>query len=122
MRVCWHVIVRGCCVYTHARVRMRACISMWWRVNCCSLCALYVVRSQTRSPPPSPAGVNALTRSLASEWGRYGLRFVAIAPGPIETKGAFSRLDPTGGFKASMLKRLPTGRLGDPVEVRFDMI
>ena len=32
------------------------------------------------------AGVDNLTRSLASEWGRYGLRFNAIAPGPIETK------------------------------------
>ena len=27
-----------------------------------------------------------LHRSLASEWGRYGMRFNAIAPGPIETK------------------------------------
>jgi 2,4-dienoyl-CoA reductase len=37
------------------------------------------------------SGVHALTRSLAAEWGKYGLRFVGIAPGPIETKGAFSR-------------------------------
>lgn len=31
------------------------------------------------------AGVHAMTKSLAAEWGRYGIRFVAIAPGPIET-------------------------------------
>ncbi len=31
------------------------------------------------------AGVHSMTKSLAAEWGRYGLRFVAIAPGPIET-------------------------------------
>lgn len=42
------------------------------------------------------AGVTALTRSLAAEWGKYGIRLVGIAPGPIETKGAFSRLDPSG--------------------------
>lgn len=32
------------------------------------------------------AGVEAMVKSLAAEWGRYGLRFNAIAPGPIETK------------------------------------
>ncbi len=32
------------------------------------------------------SGVEAITKSLAVEWGRYGLRFNAIAPGPIETK------------------------------------
>lgn len=45
------------------------------------------------------AGVSALVRSLGHEWGKYGIRHVGIAPGPIETKGAFSRLDPTGQFK-----------------------
>ena len=49
------------------------------------------------------AGVNAMVRSLAAEWGRYGLRFVGIAPGPIETKGAFERLDPSGQFKPMMV-------------------
>ena len=32
------------------------------------------------------AGVESLTRSLAAEWGRYGMRFNAISPGPVETK------------------------------------
>lgn len=49
------------------------------------------------------AGVAAMTRSLAAEWGRHGIRFVGIAPGPIETKGAFSRLDPSGQFKDMMI-------------------
>lgn len=49
------------------------------------------------------AGVAAMTKSLAAEWGRYGIRFVGIAPGPIETKGAFSRLDPSGQFKDMMI-------------------
>lgn len=63
------------------------------------------------------AGVHSLIGSLSAEWGRYGLRFVGIAPGPIETKGAFSRLDPSGQFKAVMTERLPAKRLGEPQEL-----
>uniref|UniRef100_A0A667ZVM7 2,4-dienoyl CoA reductase 1, mitochondrial n=1 Tax=Myripristis murdjan TaxID=586833 RepID=A0A667ZVM7_9TELE len=63
------------------------------------------------------AGVEALCKSLAAEWGRHGLRFNIIQPGPIRTKGAFSRLDPTGSFEEAMLGRIPAGRLGTPDEV-----
>ena len=56
-------------------------------------------------------------RSLASEWGRYGMRFNCIAPGPIETEGAFSRLDPTGEFLKHVFTRIPCGRLGEPEEL-----
>lgn len=57
------------------------------------------------------AGCNNLVRSLASEWGKYNLRFVGVAPGPIKTEGAFSRLDPTGEFTEKLAKQLPLGRL-----------
>ncbi|KAL9975417.1 hypothetical protein ACROYT_G012578 [Oculina patagonica] len=63
------------------------------------------------------AGVETMTRSLAAEWGRYGMRFNAIAPGPIETKGAFSRLDPQGRFKSIAIERIPAGRLGEIPEL-----
>ncbi|ELU08250.1 hypothetical protein CAPTEDRAFT_168082 [Capitella teleta] len=63
------------------------------------------------------AGVEALTKSLASEWAKYGMRFNCIAPGPIETKGAFSRLDPTGRFKQKAMNRIPAGRLGEAEEL-----
>lgn len=63
------------------------------------------------------AGVEAMCKSLAAEWGRYGMRFNVIQPGPIRTKGAFSRLDPTGMFEKSMIGRIPTGRLGTPGEI-----
>ncbi|KAK8401424.1 hypothetical protein O3P69_002890 [Scylla paramamosain] len=63
------------------------------------------------------AGVETLTRSLAAEWGRYGMRFNCIAPGPIETEGAFSRLDPTGSFVNAAHKRIPAGRLGEIEEL-----
>ncbi|XP_052815385.1 2,4-dienoyl-CoA reductase [(3E)-enoyl-CoA-producing], mitochondrial-like isoform X1 [Mya arenaria] len=63
------------------------------------------------------AGVEALAKSLASEWGRYGIRYNCIQPGPIRTKGAFSRLDPTGQWSEKMLDVLPTGRLGEVQEL-----
>ncbi|XP_058868569.1 2,4-dienoyl-CoA reductase, mitochondrial isoform X2 [Acipenser ruthenus] len=63
------------------------------------------------------AGIESLCKSLAAEWGRYGMRFNVIQPGPIPTKGAFSRLDPTGMFEKTMIDRIPTGRLGTPGEI-----
>lgn len=63
------------------------------------------------------AGVEALTKSLACEWAAYGMRFNCIQPGPIYTKGAFSRLDPTGSFQEAVLETIPAGRLGQVVEL-----
>lgn len=65
----------------------------------------------------SKAAVNNLTKSLASEWGKYGIRFNAIAPGPIYTEGAFSRLDPLGNLQKNVKKTLPTSRMGEPEEL-----
>jgi len=58
------------------------------------------------------AGVQALTRSLAVEWGNRGIRMNAIAPGPIPTQGAFSRLLPRADFEDLAKKRIPLGRFG----------
>ncbi|KAL6065802.1 hypothetical protein STEG23_019507 [Scotinomys teguina] len=63
------------------------------------------------------SGVEAMNKSLAAEWGRYGMRFNIIQPGPIKTKGAFSRLDPTGRFEKEMIERIPCGRLGTVEEL-----
>ncbi|XP_042320951.1 2,4-dienoyl-CoA reductase [(3E)-enoyl-CoA-producing], mitochondrial [Sceloporus undulatus] len=63
------------------------------------------------------AGVEALCKSLTAEWGRYGMRFNVIQPGPVKTKGAFSRLDPTGEFEKIMIQRIPCGRLGTVEEI-----
>ncbi|HEY3038688.1 MAG TPA: SDR family oxidoreductase [Pyrinomonadaceae bacterium] len=57
------------------------------------------------------AGVDALTRNLAVEWGRYGIRVNAIAPGPIEDTEGMKRLVPEP-VKEKLLKNIPLGRFG----------
>jgi peroxisomal 2,4-dienoyl-CoA reductase len=57
------------------------------------------------------AGVDALTRNLAVEWGRYGIRVNAIAPGPIEDTEGMKRLVPEP-IKEKLRKNIPVGRFG----------
>jgi len=61
----------------------------------------------------SKAGVNAMTQSLAVEWGRYGLRFNSICPGPFPTEGMSDRLNPKiGGERDDGAGSNPMGRVG----------
>ena len=63
-------------------------------------------------------GVLALTRSLAVEWGKYGIRTNAIAPGPFPTKGAWERLLPGDLAKKFDFKnRVQLKRVGDHQEL-----
>ncbi|MFL9838591.1 SDR family oxidoreductase [Flavobacterium sp. ST-75] len=73
----------------------------------------YVVPSAT-----AKAGVLAMTRSLAVEWAKYGIRSNAIAPGPFPTKGAWDRLLP-GDLKEKfdLAKKVPLKRVGDHQEL-----
>lgn len=73
----------------------------------------YVVPSAT-----AKAGVLAMTRSLAVEWAKYGIRTNAIAPGPFPTKGAWDRLLPGDlAQKFDMAKKVPLQRVGDHQEL-----
>lgn len=64
------------------------------------------------------AGVLAMTRSLAVEWGKYGIRFNAIAPGPFPTKGAWDRLFPQEFLeKFDINSKIPLGRVGEHQEL-----
>jgi NAD(P)-dependent dehydrogenase (short-subunit alcohol dehydrogenase family) len=65
----------------------------------------------------SKAGVEALTRSLAVEWGNRNIRMNAIAPGPIPTQGAFSRLLPRPEMEKLALDRNPQHRFGTVEEL-----
>lgn len=73
----------------------------------------YVVPSAT-----AKAGVLAMTRSLAVEWAKYGIRSNAIAPGSFPTKGAWDRLLPGDlAEKFDMAKKVPLKRVGDHQEL-----
>lgn len=66
----------------------------------------------------SKAGIEAMTRSLALEWGRYGIRLNGIAPGLIPTEGMLARIrpgaeDPAGKWSA----RNPLRRAGRPEDI-----
>ena len=63
------------------------------------------------------AGVEALMRSLAVEWGDRGIRMNAIAPGPIPTQGAFSRVLPRADLETVALDRNPLHRFGSIEEL-----
>jgi len=63
------------------------------------------------------AGVLAMTRSLAVEWGYAGIRLNALAPGPIPTEGAFSRLMASPEAEKNALARIPLGRFGRKEEI-----
>jgi NAD(P)-dependent dehydrogenase (short-subunit alcohol dehydrogenase family) len=66
------------------------------RGNVCSILTTWIWNGGPFTVPSamSKAGLNVMTQSLAVEWGRYGIRLNAIAPGPFPTKGAWDRLAP----------------------------
>ncbi|WP_290585863.1 2,4-dienoyl-CoA reductase [Alicyclobacillus sp.] len=63
------------------------------------------------------AGVLAMTRTLAVEWGRHGIRVNAIAPGPVDGTGAAPQLWPTEEARQRVLAGIPLGRFGEASEI-----
>lgn len=63
------------------------------------------------------AGVLAMTRTLAVEWARYGIRVNAIAPGPFDTAGARIRLWPTAEMQQAITREIPLQRFASLEEV-----
>jgi NAD(P)-dependent dehydrogenase (short-subunit alcohol dehydrogenase family) len=96
----------------------------WWlkdekRGTVLSISATYAPVGSAYVVPSavSKAGVEALTRSLAVEWGNRGIRLNAIAPGPIPTQGAFSRVLPRPELETLALERNPLHRFGTVEEL-----
>jgi NAD(P)-dependent dehydrogenase (short-subunit alcohol dehydrogenase family) len=100
-----------------------ACGKRWLaeqrRGNVLSIVATY---AETGSPYVVPsamakAGVLAMTRSLAVEWGGRGIRLNAIAPGPFPTEGAWRRLVPNEAMDRAWMNKIPLGRVGEHREL-----
>jgi NAD(P)-dependent dehydrogenase (short-subunit alcohol dehydrogenase family) len=63
------------------------------------------------------AGVVALTRTLAVEWARHGIRVNAVSPGPVHTEGTDRQLWLDGEVVEAVRRTVPLGRFGRPEEV-----
>jgi NAD(P)-dependent dehydrogenase (short-subunit alcohol dehydrogenase family) len=63
------------------------------------------------------AGVLAMTRTLAAEWGQFGIRVNAIAPGPVHTEGTDKNLWSVADVESLVAAQVPLGRLGEPDDV-----
>jgi NAD(P)-dependent dehydrogenase (short-subunit alcohol dehydrogenase family) len=100
-----------------------ACGRRWLKANhpgtVLSISATYAPVGSAYVVPSavSKAGVEALMRSLAVEWGNRGIRMNAIAPGPIPTQGAFSRVLPRPELEILALDRNPLHRFGTVEEL-----
>src|SRR6267154_5797278 len=66
----------------------------------------------------SKAGLHVMTKSLAVEWGRFGIRLNAFAPGPFPTEGAAKRLRPGGGSFEDTTQMNPMKRIGKMEELQ----
>ena len=67
----------------------------------------------------SKSAINAMTKSLAVEWGPYNIRVNAIAPGPFPTEGAWARLSPKGDLdNDNSYSAIPLGRVGEMSELQ----
>ncbi|MDQ0510041.1 SDR family NAD(P)-dependent oxidoreductase [Ancylobacter amanitiformis] len=86
-------------------------------VNVSSMCGEIVVHPQPQvAYNAAKAGVNMLTKSLAVEWARHGVRVNAVAPGYTATELTLTGRSNPDWF-ATWLDRTPMGRLGEPREV-----
>lgn len=94
----------------------------WMQQGCggrvLSICTTYAWTGSAFVIPSAcaKAGVLAMTRSLAVEWGKFKIRLNAVAPGPFPTEQAWANLMPEG-FEEKMTARNPMGRVGNHSEL-----
>ena len=113
-----NIVMHGTFYVTHAVGRRW--IAQGARGNVVSILVTWVWNGGPFVVPSamSKAAINVMTMSLAQEWGRYGIRLNAIAPGEIPTEGAGARLNP-GGQPGERTRHVnPMGRVGTEAELQ----
>ncbi len=63
------------------------------------------------------AGVDMITRTLALEWGRHGVRINSVVPGPIDGTEGMARLAPDESVRQRVVDSVPLGRMGSPTDI-----
>jgi NAD(P)-dependent dehydrogenase (short-subunit alcohol dehydrogenase family) len=112
-----NIVMHGTFYVTHAAGRRW--IAQAQRGNIVSIVTTWVRNGGPFVVPSamSKAAVHAMTMSLATEWGRYGIRINAIAPGEIPTEGMNKRLKPGDEPGAGTRRVNPMGRVGTMEEL-----
>jgi NAD(P)-dependent dehydrogenase (short-subunit alcohol dehydrogenase family) len=107
-----NIVMHGTFYVTHAVGRRW--IAGGHRGNVVSIVVTWIQNGSPYVVPSamSKSAIHAMTMSLATEWGRYGIRLNAIAPGEIPTEGAGKRLNPGGEPGARTERSNPMGRVG----------
>jgi NAD(P)-dependent dehydrogenase (short-subunit alcohol dehydrogenase family) len=113
-----NIVMHGTFYVTHAVGRRW--IAGGHRGNVVSIVVTWINNGSPYVVPSamSKSAIHAMTMSLASEWGRYGIRLNAIAPGEIPTEGAGKRLNPGGEPGARTERSNPMGRVGHIEELQ----
>jgi NAD(P)-dependent dehydrogenase (short-subunit alcohol dehydrogenase family) len=113
-----NIVMHGTFYVTHAVGRRW--ISGQHRGNVVSIVVTWVRNGSPYVVPSamSKSAIHAMTMSLATEWGRYGIRLNAIAPGEIPTEGMSKRIKPGDEAGARTIANNPMGRVGQMAELQ----
>ena len=113
-----NIVMHGTFYMTHAVGRRW--IAGGLRGNVVSIVVTWVFNGGPFVVPSamSKAAVHAMTMSLAAEWGRYGIRLNAIAPGEIPTEGMSKRLNPGADPGERSARVNPMNRAGEMAELQ----
>lgn len=113
-----NIVMHGTFYVTHAVGRRW--IEGGHRGNVVSITTTWVRNGSPYVVPSamSKSAIHAMTMSLATEWGRYGIRLNTIAPGEIPTEGMSKRIKPGDEAGARTIKMNPMGRVGTMEELQ----
>ncbi|WP_022719957.1 SDR family oxidoreductase [Rhodopseudomonas sp. B29] len=113
-----NIVMHGTFYVTHAVGRRW--IEGGHRGNVLSITTTWVRNGSPYVVPSamSKSAIHAMTMSLATEWGRHGIRLNTIAPGEIPTEGMSKRIKPGDEAGANTIRMNPMGRVGTMEELQ----